>query len=105
MYTFISDTRDESSSSHVLINLNDQPRFTCYWPGEVVVFEEESGLTSSGSAKQDELQLPHSTSGSTYWHPLFYSRGRYSEHAGTLQAANHTQVLQMLPPIIIHKAK
>ena len=49
--------------------------FHLLW-GEAVVFEEESGLTSSGSAKQGEIQRVKTatfyTSGSTYSYCLMW---------------------------------
>ena len=111
MYTFISNTRGESSSSYMSrlrILINNLVMSQRFHLGEVVVVKEESGPTSSGNAKQGEIQgiykdchiLPVKV------HPLFHcSRRRCSECAGTLQATNHSQVLETIPPIIILNAK
>ena len=71
---------------------------------EVVIVEEESGLTSSGNAKQGEIQGVK-TATFYQWKYIYYftvvEEGACSGHVDMLQAANHSQVLEILPPIII----
>ena len=98
----ISNTRDKSSSSHVYrprILINNWSR-QCFYLGEVHGgCRRRKWPTSSGNAKQGKIE-EIKTATFYQWKYIDYftvaSRGGRSDCAGTLQAANHFQMLETL---------